>query len=90
MRTMMKLVFVTFLFISLTGSLNGQSVGINNDGSSPNSSAMLDVSSTSKGFLPPRMTQAQRAAIASPAAGLMIWCADCGLHGEAQVYNGTT
>ncbi len=40
---------------------------------SPNASALLDVSSTTKGFLPPRMTGAQAEAIATPAAGLMIY-----------------
>jgi len=39
----------------------------------PNASAKLDVFSTTKGFLPPRMTNAQRAAIASPVAGLQIY-----------------
>jgi hypothetical protein len=34
---------------------------------------MLDVSSTTKGFLPPRMTTAQRDAISSPPAGLVIY-----------------
>ena len=36
------------------------------------------------------MTQAQRIAIASPAAGLIIWCTDCCTAGELQVFNGTT
>ncbi|TGE14471.1 hypothetical protein [Hymenobacter elongatus] len=35
-------------------------------------SAILDVSSTTKGFLPPRMTKAQRDLIATPAVGLLI------------------
>ena len=39
-------------------------------------SALLTMVSTSKGFLPPRMTQAQRNAIASPAEGLMIYQTD--------------
>jgi hypothetical protein len=39
----------------------------------PNSSAALDVTSTTSGFLPPRMTQAQRNAITSPAAGLTVY-----------------
>jgi hypothetical protein len=38
--------------------------------------AILDVQSTTKGFLPPRMTTAQRNAIASPAEGLMIYQTD--------------
>ena len=57
---------------------------------SPNASAKLDVSTTTQGFLPPRMTQAQRIAIATPAAGLIVWCTDCGSAGELQVNNGTT
>ena len=69
--------------ISLT-SLKGQ-VGINN--SSPDASAQLDVSSTTKGLLLPRLTKSQRDAIISPAAGLMIYQTDTipGL----RVYNGT-
>jgi hypothetical protein len=39
-------------------------------------SAVLNVNSTTKGFLPPRMTNAQRLAIASPAVGLMVYCTD--------------
>ena len=50
-------------------------------------SAALDVTSTSKGFLPPRMTMAQRIAISSPPAGLLIYCYDCG-GGEIEVYSG--
>jgi len=38
-----------------------------------NTSAALEVRSTTKGFLPPRMTTTQRDAIASPAAGLVIY-----------------
>ena len=39
----------------------------------PNAVAALDVTSTTKGFLPPRMTGTQRDAISSPPAGLMIY-----------------
>ena len=53
-----------------------QSVGINSDGTAPASSAMLDVSSTAKGFLPPRMTAAERVAITSPATGLLVYQTD--------------
>ena len=56
----------------------------------PVSSAALEVSSTVKGFLPPRMTQAQRGAINSPAQGLMIYCTNCGANGEPEYYNGTS
>jgi hypothetical protein len=39
----------------------------------PHASAQVDVASTTKGFLPPRMTTAQKNAIASPAAGLVVY-----------------
>jgi len=74
------------LFLLTSHRINAQSVGIGTD--KPDSSAMLDVTSTNKGFLPPRMTEAQRNAIVSPAPGLMMWCTDCGLSGELMVFNG--
>ena len=57
--------------------------------SSPETSAALEVSSTSQGFLPPRLTSLQKNSITSPVAGLLIWCSNCGANGEIQVYNGT-
>jgi hypothetical protein len=39
-------------------------------------SSMCTINSTTKGFLPPRMTNAQRTAIASPAVGLIVYCTD--------------
>ncbi len=51
----------------------GQSVAINNDASLPDNSALLDIKSTTKGLLAPRMTTAQRTAIVSPALGLMVF-----------------
>jgi Fibrobacter succinogenes major domain (Fib_succ_major) len=53
-------------------------------------SAALEVESTTKGFLPPRMTLAQRDAIPSPATGLIIWCTDCSNSGQLQVYDGVS
>ncbi len=53
----------------------------------PALTAVLDITSTAKGFLPPRMTIAQRNAISSPALGLMIFCTTCG-GGEIEVYSG--
>ena len=41
-----------------------------------NTSAILEVRSTTQGFLPPVMTSAQRLAIASPATGLMVYQTD--------------
>lgn len=39
----------------------------------PNASAMLDVESTTKGLLTPRMTSAERTAISNPANGLLVY-----------------
>ncbi len=50
-----------------------QNVGINTDGSTPDSSAMLDVKSTTHGILISRLSDAQRNAIPSPATGLLIY-----------------
>ena len=86
----MKLFFVLITQIIILTSTSNAQVAVNTDGSLPDNSAMLDVKSTAKGFLPPRMTQAQRIAIANPVAGLVIWCSNCSLLGELQVYNGIT
>ncbi|MBM3167762.1 MAG: hypothetical protein FJZ76_00625 [Bacteroidetes bacterium] len=71
---------------NLTWDNSTGSLGIGT--STPASSAKLDVSSITQGFLPPRMTQAQRNAISSPASGLIIWCTDSGTRGQLQVYDG--
>jgi hypothetical protein len=66
--------FSNFQFNVTTGRL-----GITSNIASANSfnaSAQLQVDSTTAGFLPPRMTQAQRTAIASPAVGLIVYCTD--------------
>lgn len=55
-------------------------------GSFPNASAKLQADSTTKGFLPPRMTTAQKNAISSPAAGLQVF--DSTLASQA-LYNGS-
>jgi uncharacterized protein (TIGR02145 family) len=54
----------------VTPSLHAQTVI---GASAPDPSAMLDVQSTSKGFLPPRMTSTERSAIQNPATGLIIF-----------------
>jgi hypothetical protein len=53
---------------------NGSSIGIGTV--APNSSAALEVNSTTKGFLLPTMTQTQRNAISTPATGLLIYQSD--------------
>lgn len=54
--------------------ISGGNIGVGTI--APVASAKLDITSTTQGFLPPRMTNAQRIAIATPAIGLMVYCTD--------------
>ncbi len=58
-------------------------VSITTDGTAADASAILDVKSTDKGVLFPRMTEAERDAIGTPATGLLIYQTD----GESGLYN---
>jgi len=69
--TIILLVIMLNFEINLTAQ-----IAINNDGSNPNSSAVLDLKSTNKGFLIPRMSQTQIAAISNPANGLQVFNTD--------------
>jgi Protein of unknown function (DUF1566) len=82
----MKIFFLYLISLLLFGNAQAQNVGIGT--TTPAASAQLDISSTSKGLLPPRMTGVQRNAISTPSAGLIVWCTDCG-SGVVQVFNGT-
>lgn len=53
--------------------LCAQNIAINTSGVAAHASAALDITSTSKGVLVPRMTSAQRQAISSPANGLLVF-----------------
>jgi hypothetical protein len=55
---------------------NGAGVSINATAALPDASAVLDLSSTTKGMLVPRMTTAQRNAIVAPATALMVYDTD--------------
>ena len=61
--------FIIIIFITLSPA---QNVGINDDGSTPDAAAILDVKSTTKGVLIPRMTESQRLAL-SPVRGLLVY-----------------
>jgi hypothetical protein len=70
---MKQLYCLLTLFMCLSVSSTAQ-VGINSDGNNPDPSAMLDIKSTEKGLLTPRMTRVQMMAISSPANGLVVFC----------------
>jgi len=82
--------FKTLLLISimlLSAGIKGQNIGINATGAVANASAMLDIVSTTKGLLIPRMTHHQIATIAAPATGLLAYSTDTiGFY----YYDGTT
>jgi len=69
----MKKITILLSIILLLTEISFTQVAINNDGSFADSSAILELKSTSRGFLPPRMTTAERDAISSPAEGLTIY-----------------
>jgi hypothetical protein len=69
---MKKTIYILTLLCAAT--LTQAQVGIGT--TSPATSSVLDVSSTTKGLLAPRMTTAQRDAITSPATGLQIYNTD--------------
>ena len=78
--------FLGIVLIALSFNTIAQ-VGIGT--SNPHASAALEIQSTSKGFLFPRMTKVARDAISNIATGLTIYCTDCGTSGGGvlQVYN---
>lgn len=66
-----KVVLIVIISILAFFSANAQNVAINNDGSPPDGSAMLDITSSDKGILIPRM--ADHTTIASPVQGLLVY-----------------
>jgi len=71
---MRKLFILAVALAFLSGRLNAQNVGIGTG--SPHASAQLEINSTTKGVLIPRVNLAQRLAIVSPATGLLVYQSD--------------
>ncbi|HLP19799.1 MAG TPA: hypothetical protein VK174_05835, partial [Chitinophagales bacterium] len=68
----MKYTFtLVFTFSLLLNGFAQNNVGIGTP--NPDASAILELNNTSKGFLVPRMTTAERTAIAAPANGLLVF-----------------
>lgn len=74
----MKRFFITFFCLLTLAGLQAQTegIGINTTGADPDASAILDVQSTDKGMLVPRVSSAQRLAIPSPATSLLVFDTD--------------
>ncbi|UAY52559.1 hypothetical protein [Ferruginibacter albus] len=67
---------VLLLIQLLYNSVKAQNFAFNNSGALPDTSAIVDVTSTTKGFLLPRMTSSQAALIPKPAKGLLLYNQD--------------
>jgi len=73
---MKKVIWYCMLLLLAGPQLVRAQVAINTDASSPHASAMMEIKTNNKGFLGPRLTSAQRTAIASPADGLWVYDTD--------------
>ena len=73
MAKSLQIVIAITIAITVQLSASSQSLSVNTDGSTAHSSALLDVKSTTKGMLIPRMNKTERNLIASPATGLMVF-----------------
>lgn len=83
-RDMKKGLLILIIALFATSGMYAQSVGINDDGSLPDGSAMLDVKSSDKGILIPRLDFNNKPA--SPATGLMIFVTANGPDGNNAYY----
>lgn len=70
-KMFLKFSFILSLVLGITLTAYTQNIGINNP--SPDASAILDLTSTTQGFLIPRMTSIQRNLIPAPATGLIVY-----------------
>lgn len=73
-KTTLKSPLQFLLFLFLFSIVGNAQIGIGT--ATPNASSVLDISSTTQGMLAPRMTTAQRIAIATPADGLLVYDTD--------------
>lgn len=66
--------FILLILIGISGVVEAQGVLIGgNSPAQPDSSALLELRTQNRGFLPPRLTTAQRDSIVQPAAGLLVF-----------------
>jgi hypothetical protein len=73
---LMKAFVLVFVFVFIAAAAHSQGVAINGTGAPADTSAILDLASINKGFLPPRMSSIQRGAIVLPATGLVVYQTD--------------
>ena len=75
----MKKIFLTLaIALSITKGFAQNNIGIGTP--TPDPTSILDLTSTDKGFLAPRLTTAQRTAIVTPAPGLLVYDSNVGCY----------
>jgi len=72
----LSFLFATLVLMLVTNLIYAQGLSVSDVSNTADASSVLDVYSTSKGMLMPRLTSAQRTGIASPATGLMVYDTD--------------
>src|ERR1700739_1765622 len=77
---MRKFSIILLMFIASVAFCQSGGVSITPGGGAPDPSAAFDVNFTNKGLLMPRLSQAQRDSIVSPAKGLTIFNTDCSVY----------
>ena len=85
-KTLTKSLFYSaFLWFSVAEVSAQKTQKIGDNPYSIDSKAVLELESTTKGFLPPRMTTAQMNAITSPTEGMIVYCTDCGVNTDGEL-----
>ena len=69
----MKKIIIFIFSTGFSQLILAQSFAINTDGSTANGSALLDIKSSTKGLLIPRLTKTEKNGIAAPAIGLLVY-----------------
>lgn len=76
----------SFLLIMCTATIAAQTVQkLGTNSGIIDTNAVLELESTNKGFLLPRMNNEERNAIKEPTEGLMVWCSDCSPSREPEI-----
>ena len=86
LKNLLESLIVLLIVIFSTNTIHAQSMGISNSAITPDASSILELRTTTKGLLTPRMTTTQRDAISLPANGLVVYNTTTN---QFNFYNGT-
>ena len=80
-----RLSYLIILWLSIVSVSAQVSQKIGNNPGTINPNAVLELESTTQGFLMPRMTAVQMAAITTPTSGMIVFCTDCGSGSDGEL-----